>query len=139
MKGRILAIDYGAKRIGLAVSDPDRTVVFPREVLMNVGIQSTVEFLSQYCEKESISLIVVGFPRHENHSEAQFAPEVRRFISHLQQNIAIPVAEEDEKFTSAEAHMMMEKMGVDASEQKKHRDVLAAMIILQSYLAGNGI
>lgn len=143
-KGRILALDYGTKRIGLAVTDPDRTIVFPREVLMNRGENFVVSDVVQYCKKNAVTLVLVGVPFNDDHSETAMTSVIRYFIQNLKNALAqetgepvIEVLEQDEKFTTAEARAILEELGMDPVQQRQHKDILSAMIILQGYLNRN--
>ena len=132
--GKVLGIDYGEKRIGLAISDPQRMVVFPREVVENTGKQELFQFLSEYCAKENVQEIVIGLPLNEDHSETRMTGVVREFVEEFKTNINIPIHLQDEKFTSLQAKNILESLSMDPQEQRKHKDVLAAMIILQEFL-----
>ncbi|MFA7278127.1 MAG: Holliday junction resolvase RuvX [Candidatus Gracilibacteria bacterium] len=132
--GRILALDYGLKRIGMAVTDFDRTMVFPRPVLENKGHGAVVEFLRVFCRDEQVSLIVLGCPYDDAHVENEQTDKVRLFGEKVREALGIEVMYEDEKYTTAESEALLDEFGLDFGEKKSRRDGVAAMLILQSYL-----
>lgn len=133
-KGRILALDYGLKRIGLAVTDVDRTLVFPRPVLRVTSLHQVCADLKSMCMAETVAGIVIGLPYDDMHIENAQTDRVRDFGVSLEKALMLPVFYEDEKYTTAEADMMLEASGFDFQERKMHRDSIAAMLILQSFL-----
>jgi putative holliday junction resolvase len=125
---RILGIDYGDKKIGLAFGDSSARVAVPLEVIANQG-QDTIEMLVRRVHDEGIDRIVVGVPLPQgNHSSVQLE-KTRAFIASLSQAIDVPVVEEDESFTSAESIRLQREFNAQADE-----DALAAMLIVQSYI-----
>lgn len=132
--GRVLALDYGAKRIGIAVTDPDRTMVFPRPLLENTGHQRVLDFLREFCASEGVKEIVIGCPFDDAHVENRQTAGVREFGAKVEEFVGLPVFYEDEKYTTAEAEMLLDEYGIDFRDKKGIRDSVAAMLILQSYL-----
>lgn len=125
---RILGIDYGDRKIGLAFGDSTARVAVPLEVILNEG-EITIQQLAQHVADEDIDQVVVGVPLPQgNHSSAQLE-KTRAFIKKLTQAVPVPVAEEDESFTSAESIRLQQEWGTKAEE-----DALAAMLIVQSYI-----
>ena len=131
---RIIGIDYGRKRIGLAVSDPLGMFASPLETVPPAKI---IEYLKNYAEREGISLFVVGWPMNLDNTPAQSARFVEEFLRRLRKNFPdTPVELEDERFTSVLAHRAM----IDGGMKKMNRrdkavvDKISAAIILQSYL-----
>lgn len=132
--GRILAIDYGQKRVGLAVTDPLQLVA---NGLDTVAAHEVLDYLKKYMASEPVDKIVVGFPKQMNGEESESMKYIRPFVARLQQ--AFPDMEiiyVDERFTSVLAHKAM----LDGGLKKKDRqnkalvDKISATIILQSYL-----
>lgn len=132
--GRVLALDYGAKRIGMAVTDIDRSMVFPRPILFNEGHQKVIDFLRDFCQSEGVTAIVIGYPFDDEHVENAQTEQVRGFGKKIEEALGIPVEYEDEKYTTAEAEMMLDEFGFEFREKKEARDSIAAMLILQTYL-----
>jgi len=126
---RILGIDYGDKKIGLAFGDSDAGVAVPLDVVPNNG-EETILIFSEKAKSEDIDLIVVGVPLStgEHHDGAQLE-KTRKFISSLREVVEIPVKEQDESFTTADSIRLQKEEGATADE-----DALAAMLIVRSYL-----
>lgn len=125
---RILGIDYGDKKIGLAFGDSSARVAVPLEVIANEG-EVTIKALVARVKEEDIDRIVVGVPLSQgNHSSAQL-DKTRAFIVRLTATVDVPVMEEDESFTSAESIRLQHEEHALADE-----DALAAMLIVQSYI-----
>ncbi len=131
---RIMGIDYGSKRIGLAVTDPLQIIV---NGLDTVPKEKIFDYLSTYLESEQVEKIVVGEPLHLDGRPAKIAGEVNKFISQIQKQFPnIPVVTHDERFTSKSAKEILLKSG---ARKKKRRDKalvdkLSAVLILQDYL-----
>lgn len=125
---RILGIDYGDKKIGLAFGDSSARVAVPLEVIRYEG-DATLQELSRRIQEEDIDRVVVGVPLPQgNHSSVQLE-KTRSFIAALAGIVKVPVVEEDESFTSAESIRMQREDQAQADE-----DALAAMLIVQSYI-----
>jgi len=131
---RIVGIDYGRKRTGVAVSDPLGIFATPLET---VPSYSVIDFLAKYCTKEKISTFVVGYPLNMNNKPSEAAADVEIFIKHLKKQFPdIPVILEDERFTSKLAFNAMIEGGVKKMKRrdKSITDKISAAIILQSYM-----
>ncbi|OGL64065.1 hypothetical protein A3C09_03325 [Candidatus Uhrbacteria bacterium RIFCSPHIGHO2_02_FULL_47_44] len=126
---RLLGIDYGKKKIGLAFGDTETKIAVPLFVVRAQG-DNAIREIVETLRKEEMEGIVIGIPSavgsHPN--EKQIAI-VRAFIDKLKKHTELPIEEEDESFTTAESRRLMSEEGAEAEE-----DALAAMIILQSYL-----
>ena len=131
---RIIGIDYGSARTGLAVCDPLQIFASALETLPSAKI---IDYLVKYAASETITLFVVGWPLNLNGEPAQTAPEVEAFVGKLRKAFpGVPIEMEDERFTSVLAHRAMIDGGMKASRRrdKKEVDKISAAIILQSYL-----
>ncbi|MCO6494162.1 MAG: Holliday junction resolvase RuvX [Bacteroidetes bacterium] len=131
---RILSIDYGLKRVGIAVTDPLKIIAKPLETIDNHKI---FDFLKSYLQKEEVELIVVGDPRSESGELQQMQIEVKQFVNKLKQIFPnIPVVFEDERYTSRMAQQSLIDFGVKKSKRKDKKilDTVSAALILQSYL-----
>ncbi len=133
---RLLAIDYGRKRSGIAVSD---TLQIIANGLTTVPSHTLINFLKDYVAKESVELIIVGLPRQMNYEESESMQYIKPFVKKLQKEIShIPVEYSDERFTSQMAQQTM----IDGGLKKKQRqnkslvDEISATIILQGYMEG---
>lgn len=132
--GRILAIDYGKKRTGLAVTDPLRIIA---TALETVESRDLLTYLKAYTEKETVDEFVIGMPRTLKNEDSETAPLVRKFITEL--NAAFPgkpVHEVDERFTSSIAQQTMITGGMKKKDRqvKGNVDKISAVIILQSFM-----
>jgi putative Holliday junction resolvase len=132
--GRILAIDYGQKRVGLAVTDPLKLVANGLETVLSHELFS---YLKSYIAKESVELIIVGLARQLNGEDSDSMKLIEPFVVGLKRAFPnIPVVMYDERFTSALAHATLREAGVSKKtrQNKSLIDKLAATILLQSYL-----
>lgn len=131
---RILGIDYGSKRIGLALSDPLNIIAQAFKVIPNEP--GVIDKIAQVVSEYEVRLVVVGMPLNLKGDVGQKGDEVRLFIPVLRNKLAIDIVEWDERFSSHTAHMTMRTMGVKKSrrEAKGSVDAMAAAIILQGYL-----
>ncbi len=131
---RILAIDFGTKRTGLAVTD---TLQIIATGLTTVDTKSIFEYLGAYVAKEPVEMFVVGEAKNLDGTEAQSTNAINEFIKSLQNKFPhIPIVQEDERFTSKMAFQTMIDSGLNKSKRrdKKLIDEISAVIILQSYM-----
>jgi putative holliday junction resolvase len=132
--GRVLAIDYGIKRTGIAVTDPLRIIATP---LQTVLTHALISFLKEYASREPVDEFVIGMPRTLKNEDSEIAPQVRKFIVALKAVFPEkPVHEVDERFTSSMAHRAMIEGGMKKKDRqvKGNADKISATIILQSFL-----
>jgi putative Holliday junction resolvase len=132
--GRIVAIDYGTKRCGLAVTDPGQMIASPLETVLS---HELMNYLKTYFEKEEVELLVVGHPRQLDHSESESMKQIRFFVGAFKKRFKkIPVEWMDERFTSRLAMDAMIAGGMKKSDRqvKGNVDRVSAAIILQSFL-----
>jgi len=132
--GRILAIDYGKKRVGFAVTDPLQIIASPLDTLPE---QEAVKFLKTYMLTEQVDEFVVGMPLKENGEPTDATPLVEQFIRSLKNSFPeMPIATEDEAYTSKQAVAIMVAAGIKKKERRKKGNVdkVSASLILQSYL-----
>jgi putative Holliday junction resolvase len=131
---RILAIDYGSVRIGLAVSDPDRKIAFPLATYTRIDRDVDASYFRQIIEAEDIGGLVVGLPVHLSGREGQKAEEARKFGNWLASVTGLSVVFADERFTTVEAESALWTAGLTHKKRKARRDRVAAQIMLQAYL-----
>ncbi|MFP4526189.1 MAG: Holliday junction resolvase RuvX [bacterium] len=132
--GRVIAIDYGKKRVGIAVSDPMKMIA---NGLTTVHPNELMKFLSEYIEKEDVETIVVGYPKQMNNQASEAVQYINPFLKKLQKQFpSISVEIEDERFTSKMAQQTMIAGGMKKKQRqnKANVDRISATIILQSYL-----
>jgi len=131
---RILAIDYGLKRTGLAVTDPLKIIATG---LTTVESKQLIAFLKDYFSKEEVELMIIGEPKNLDDSDTHATQLVRNTIKELQKNFpTIPVKTVDERFTSKMASRAMIEMGLKKKQRQNKAlvDEIAATIMLQEYL-----
>lgn len=131
---RILSIDYGLKRTGLAVTDPLQIIATG---LTTVESKQLIPFLKDYFSKEEVELIIIGEPKNWDDTDTHATPLVEKFIKNLQKNFPkIPIKKVDERYTSKMAKNAMLEMGLKKSQRrnKKLVDEIAATIMLQEYM-----
>jgi putative Holliday junction resolvase len=132
--GRILAIDYGLKRVGIAVTDPMKIIATS---LTTVDSGKIFDFLRDYCSKEQVERLVVGLPKQMNNQPSESMPYVEEFVKKFRAGFPyIPVNYIDERFTSKMAVQTMVQAGVKKKDRQNKAliDSVSATIILQSYL-----
>ncbi len=133
---RAMAIDYGSKAIGLAISDELRLIVRPLTTIRRRR-QSRNQIIAQIkaqVEEYEIAEIVIGLPIRMDGTIGDAAAQVNAFIVELRKAVSIPVSAQDERLTSREAEEMMREAGLDRQQRKEKSDEYAAAIILREYL-----
>ncbi|MCF8231111.1 MAG: Holliday junction resolvase RuvX [Bacteroidales bacterium] len=137
--GRIVAIDYGKKRVGIAATDELQMIA---NGVTTVSAEKVLEYLKDYCSREPVERFVVGEPKQMNNSDSEAVAFIKPFLKKLSKSFPdIPVERMDERFTSKMAFQTM----IDSGMKKKQRqnkalvDQISATIILQSYLESKNI
>lgn len=131
---RILAIDHGTKRMGIAISDEMRTIAQPLEYIAAEPLDKFFDRLAQIIADKQISLIVVGVPRNMDGTYGPAAVKVQEFVTALKEAVAVPIKSWDERLTSVQANRYLIEADVRRSKRKEKVDKTAAAILLQSYL-----
>lgn len=137
LMGRILAIDYGLKRTGIAVTDPLQIIA---SGLTTVETGTLMDFLVRYCQTETVERFVVGLPLHPDGNPAQIAPQVDAFVEKLKKQFPdTPVTRQDERYTSNEAKKIILQSGIKKQKRRDKAlvDKVAAAIILEQYMLDN--
>jgi putative holliday junction resolvase len=132
--GRILAIDFGIKRVGLAVTDPMQIIATGLET---VETSVLLNFLKNYFQKELVEEVVIGMPKKLNNQDSDTATSVKKFVELFKKNFpTLKITEVDERFTTSMAHQAMIAGGMKKKDRqvKGNVDKISATIILQSYL-----
>ena len=137
--GRILAVDVGARRVGLAISDASRTLARPLETIAVRGDADAVDRVARRIEElhredEGIATIVVGLPSSLDGTATPQTARVRAFIAQLQTRTPLHIATEDERLTSREAESRLAVREKDWRKRKAQIDAVAASVFLQDYL-----
>lgn len=131
-----MAIDYGLKRCGVAVTDPLKIIA---NGLDTIDTPNLLTFITTYCTKESVEAIVVGEPKQMNNTPSAIAPQVNAFVKKLTAALPnIPIHRHDERFTSKMAFSAMVEGGLGKKQRQNKAlvDKVSATILLQSYMQG---
>ena len=131
---RLLGVDYGTVRLGLAVTDADRIIASPLEVRERQGEDRDATYFRALVEREHIGGIVVGLPLHTTGREGTKAQEAREFGTWLAGVSGLPVTFADERFSTAFAESALWAAGLTHKKRKARRDAVAAQIMLQAFI-----
>jgi putative Holliday junction resolvase len=131
---RLLGVDYGSVRVGLAVSDPDRKIAFPLETYTRRDRERDAAYFRELAAREEVGGLVVGLPVHTDGREGRKAAEARAFGRGLAEATGLAVVFWDERFTTVEAESALWEAGLTHKKRKARRDRVAAQILLQAYL-----
>src|SRR5262245_61465676 len=133
---RIMALDVGDKKIGLAISDEMLLTAQSRPTLKRTNLNSDLEHLRQLAETNEVKEIIVGNPLHMDGRPSPQSQKIARFARKLHEATRIPITFWDERLTSFAAEQHLEEMGLNWRQRRDRVDQVAAMLILQSYLDG---
>ena len=135
---RILAIDHGSKRIGIAISDELQMIAQPMEYIPAEPFADFLVRLKQILQEKQVELILVGMPRNMNGSYGPAALKVQDFVATLNRALTVPIKTWDERLTSAQANRYLIEGNVRRDKRKEKVDKMAAAILLQSFLDSKG-
>jgi len=131
---RILAIDHGSKRMGIAISDELKMIAQPLEYIpAEPGVRLFAR-LNQLVQEKQVELIVVGLPRNMNGSYGSAAEKVQQFIEELKAEVSVPIRVWDERLTSTQANRILIQGAVRREKRREKVNQMAAAILLQSFL-----
>src|SRR6266516_5994013 len=133
---RILAIDHGTKRMGIAIGDELAMIAQPLEFIPAEPFAALLDRLKEIIRSKQVELIVVGMPRNMNGSYGPAAAKVQEFVAVLKDAVTIPIQTLDERLTSVQAHRLLTDAEVRGRQRKEKVDKSAAAVLLQSYLDG---
>src|SRR6266542_5672568 len=133
---RILALDHGTKRIGVAVSDEMKMIASPLEYIPAEPFAAFLARLREILREKEVGLILIGMPRNMDGSYGPAALKVQEFVAVLKDVLTIPIQTPDERLTSVQAHRLLTEAEVRGRQRKGKVDKSAAAILLQSYLDG---
>ena len=131
---RVLAIDHGTKRMGIALSDPSGIIALPLEFIAAEPFAQFLARLKEILREKEVEMVLVGMPRNMDGSYGPAAAKVREFVAVLKENIIIPLRTWDERLTSTQANRMLIQANVRRQDRKEKVDAAAAAILLQSFL-----
>jgi putative Holliday junction resolvase len=132
--GRILGIDYGRKRIGLAISDPFQMLASTFKTVPNAAPGNTVLEIAASLAEFSVSAIVLGLPMHMSGEKSDMAKEIDAFAAELEAKIDAPIFLWDERWTTQSAEKLLIETGRSPSKSRQHIDQVAAAFLLQNFL-----
>ena len=131
---RVMALDVGEKKIGIAISDGLLLTAQARPTLRRKNLKSDIFILGRLVEENEVHEIVIGLPLHMSGNESLQSEKVTKFAEHLREALQIPIVFWDERLTSFAAEEHLKEMGLKWRQRRDHIDKIAAMMILQSYL-----
>jgi putative Holliday junction resolvase len=132
--GRIICLDFGGKRTGIAVTDPLRIIASPLETVLTEGL---LDYMTRYCTDNQVDIMVVGLPLHADGNPTQLEEKIQLFIAEFTKKFPlIEIARQDETLTSKMAADVMIRSGMPKKKRqdKANLDLISAVIILQQYL-----
>jgi putative Holliday junction resolvase len=131
---RVLAIDHGTKRMGIAISDELKMIAQPLEYIPAEPFAKFLERLKEILREKEVELIVVGLPRNMDGSYGPAALKVQEFVAALKSALTLPIQMWDERLTSAQANRFLLQGNVRRAQRKEKVDKTAAALLLQGYL-----
>lgn len=131
---RIMAIDIGDVRTGVAFSDPMGMIVGEAFTLKETDVKKVIKVICDLCREKGVGQIVIGNPKHMNATEGERSELSKRFAERLGKAIDIPIILWDERLTTNEAHRILSEMNRRGKERKDRVDAVAASLILEGYL-----
>ena len=135
---RILAVDHGEKRIGLALSDPTATIASPLDVIKHTTRLMDAAQVANLASENDVGLIVIGQSFYEDGTPNLAGRRAANFAEVLKEQTDIPVELVDESFSTKDAQRTVVEMGIPRKKRKGHHDALAAVMILKSYIESQG-
>jgi putative Holliday junction resolvase len=132
--GRFLGVDFGTRRIGLAVSDPSGAIAFPAGTLERRGLRRDLESLCALVKEREVARIVVGLPLHMDGRRGPEAEAAEKFATQLGEATGLPVDLFDERWTTREAERVLAETGRRGRKRRQVVDSVAASILLRAYL-----
>ncbi len=134
MNKPLLAIDYGNKKIGLAISSPDHTIAMPHSIIFASKEQEKLNKITDFITKHKICAIVVGLPINMDGSNSEQTKIVVNFVNKLANRITLPIYLQDERLTSKAADSLLKNMGLNRKQRNERDDMTAASMILETTL-----
>ena len=131
---RCLGIDFGTRRIGLALSDPTGSLATPLPFLENTSLKEVVAKFQELVKSHGVKTVVIGLPRNMDGSYGPSAQKVREFITQIQPHLSAEIIPQDERLTTAQASRDLSQMGLTQKDLRKKVDSSSAALILQQFL-----
>lgn len=136
--GRVMALDIGGRRIGVAVSDTTRVLALPLTTIPAVPRARAIKRIAELLDRNEVVELVIGLPLTLSGEIGPQAQEVQKFVEELRSSVTVPIHMFDERLTTVAAERMMIDMGVKPDQRKNRIDEVAASIILHDFLAAQG-
>lgn len=134
MSGRVLAIDFGLKRIGLAISDALGVTAQGLPTRQRTRLEDDLHHIRELVEEHSVTSVIIGNPVSHMGAETAMSRQVAAFMEKLQRRLPCPVSTWDERLTTAEASRLLRASGIGIEKRRQARDRVAATLLLQGYL-----
>ncbi len=134
---RVLAIDYGMSRTGIAVSDPTGIIASPYKVIPSRNYEKLLEGIGEVFTEVSPEKVLLGYPGRTDGGKSEMCERIERFRAELKARFGVDAELVDEKYTTVIASQMLHAGGIKAKEQRKTIDAAAAAVLLQGYLDGH--
>lgn len=131
---RILALDYGTKRVGVAISDETLSIAQPVEYIPAEPASGLLQRIQELIKNREVGLVIVGMPRNMDGTYGPAAAMVQEFVKSLKNALSIPVKTWDERLTTVQANRYLREANVRQKKSRERVDKIAAAILLQSYL-----
>jgi putative pre-16S rRNA nuclease len=132
--GKIMGIDYGDARVGVALSNPEKQIAFGREMILNKSKNAVIYRIKQIIEEDNVELIILGLPFSMEGEDTAQTTNVRKFGTLLSKAVKTSIVYQDERLTTYESNGILTSIGVSGRNKKKEKDIIAASLILQNYL-----
>jgi len=132
--GRIIGLDLGTKRIGVAISDESQAISFAKETINVIGIKASLNHIAGLVKRHSADKVIIGLPLNMNGTKGPEAEKALAFAERLQCRIQVEVLTFDERLTTVQGEHILIDADMSREKRKKHIDKLAAQIMLQAYL-----
>ena len=136
--GRVIGIDYGDKRCGVAVSDPSWTIATAHRVISNTGMDRVIQEIAGLCLDQEVECIILGWPLNMDGTEGPATEKVRVFLLKMKPAIDLPIETWDERLTTRTAESILIEAGTRRKKRKGLVDKVAAQVLLQHYLDSSG-
>ncbi|WP_031498391.1 Holliday junction resolvase RuvX [Bryobacter aggregatus] len=134
LTGRILGLDFGKRRIGLAISDALGYTAQPLGTYSRVRVREDIGYLAQLAEERGVTLFVFGDPKYMSGDQSRQSATMKEFAERLGQATKIPIVFWDERLTSSQAHRLLDEDGLSREQRKGKVDQIAAALILEGYM-----
>lgn len=134
MQSRIMAIDYGEKRIGIALTDLMQIIASPYKVYESVNFEVDIQYICDLINSQQVETIVVGLPLNSVNSKSTLIEKIQKFGYEIANKTKVNLVFQDERLTSIEANEILKDAGISIKESKKLIDKISACLILESFL-----